>query len=232
MITPQIVLRPYQEQGKANIRTAFLQGASSVCYQLATGAGKTVIFVAPVKDVVACGKRVLILAHRTEILEQTVEKLKDFDIPYGIIAAGFAENPSAPVQVASVFTLVRRLDNLDQFDFLISDECHHIIAVTWLAIINALPGALHLGVTATPERLDGKGLDDIYDTLICGPSVTELIAQGYLSPFVAFIPAQGPDLRGVRTQMGDYEIGGLSRAMSKPTSRSEEFCGRRQARRR
>ena len=70
-------------------------------------------------------------------------------------------------------------------------------------------------MTATPERLDGKGLDDFYDGLIQGPGIAELIGLKFLSPFTAFIPAQGPDLTGVRTLAGDYQINDLSRAMSK-----------------
>jgi superfamily II DNA or RNA helicase len=114
-----------------------------------------------------------------------------------------------------VFSLVRRLERYKDFDIIVIDEAHHSCAVTWRKILDALPNTRRLGVTATPERLDGKGVDDIFDKLICGPAVAELIRQGYLSPFTAFVPTHRPNLAGVRTQMGDYVTSELSRAMSK-----------------
>src|SRR5262249_21233666 len=96
----------------------------------------------------------------------------------------------------------------------IVDEAHHVMATTWLTILSALPRAWVLGVTATPERLDGKGLAAVFDALVIGPTVSEVIAGGWLSPFVVYAPERLVDLKGARTIAGDYAIGDLARRMS------------------
>jgi superfamily II DNA or RNA helicase len=157
---------------------------------------------------------VLILGHRQEIVEQISETFNTFGVGHGIIAAGHEET-SGPVQIASVATLVNRLDRISNFDIIIIDEAHHAVAGMWRKIIAALPQARILGVTATPERLDGKGLIDIFDVLVIGPAVADLIEGGFLSRFVTFAPPRSPDLSGVRTRMGDYAVDELSAAMSR-----------------
>lgn len=206
-------LRPYQEADVARIRAAYAAGARRVCFHLPTGGGKNVVFTYILAAAAAKGARVVILAHRIEILDQIVAALTLFGVPHGIIAAGCPETPDAPVQVASVFTLARRLGSIG-VDIVIIDECHHAVAATWRCILEALPGARVLGVTATPERLDGKGLNDIFEALVTGPSVKELIAQGFLAPFTAFGPKAGPDLSGVGIAAGDYRIDQLAEIMS------------------
>jgi superfamily II DNA or RNA helicase len=181
---------------------------------LPTGGGKTVVFSYITAAAMAKGSRVLVLAHRVEILEQIAAALTRFGVPYGIIAAGYPATPDAPVQIASVFTLVRRLSDLgNAFALVVIDECHHAVASTWRDILDATPGARILGVSATPERLDGKGLDDIFETLVLGPTVRELIDQGHLAPYVAFGPKKMPDLRRIKVTAGDYNIGALAGAM-------------------
>jgi superfamily II DNA or RNA helicase len=208
-------LRGYQRKDFASICAEFRNGTSAVCYQLATGGGKTRIFIEVILQVVANGGRVLILVHRAEIREQVEDALIAANVPHGVIAAGFPATADALVQVASVFTAVNRLNRIGKFDFIVVDECHHSTANTWQTILAAFSDARVLGTTATPQLLDGTGLDGIFDKLICGPSVAWLIENGFLSPFTAFIPTKGPDLRGVRSIAGDYQINDLSRAMSK-----------------
>jgi DNA repair protein RadD len=207
------VLRPYQEADVARLRAAFAAGTSRLCYQLPTGGGKTVVFIYILAAAAAKDSRVLVLAHRTEIIEQIVAALTLSGIPHGIIAAGCDETPAAPVQVASVFTLARRLGSIGAFDLVIIDECHHAVATTWRGILETLPGARVLGVIATPERLDGKGLNDVFEELSSGPSVKELIAQGFLAPFTAFGPKYGPDLSGIGVTAGDYRLDQLAEIM-------------------
>ncbi len=219
-------LRPYQEADVGRIRAAYAGGASRLCYQLPTGGGKTIVFAYILAAAAAKGARVLILAHRIEIIEQIAAALTSFGVRHGIVAAGHPETPAAAVQVASVFTLVRRLSTLSScrrgrslggigsFDLVIIDECHHAVASTWRDIIAALRDARILGVSATPERLDGKGLDDIFEELIAGPSVKDLIGQGFLAPFTAFGPKTGPDLGGIGITAGDYRIDQLAAVMS------------------
>jgi DNA repair protein RadD len=118
------------------------------------------------------------------------------------------------IQIAMVQTLTRRLDRLKGVRFLIIDECHHAVAATWRRIIDAAPGACVLRVTATPERLDGQGHDEIFEALVVGPQVKPLIAAGYLSPYVVFAPEKQISLKGVRTSMGDYAPIDLAQLMN------------------
>ena len=99
-------------------------------------------------------------------------------------------------------------------DGVLVHNCHHAVASTWLRILDALPEIRVLGVTATPLRLDGKGLIDVFDDLIIGPTVEALIKDGYLSRFITFAPARSPDLSGVHTRAGDYAVDELAARMS------------------
>ena len=210
-----MILRPYQEIDIARIRAAYANGAQRVLYAGATGSGKTILFAHVVAGAASRGKRVTILGHRDEIVRQIDDALTELGVAHGIIAAGYPSLPELPVQIASVATLARRLHHLDPPpDLLVPDEAHHCAARTWGRIIDAVPQAKILGVTATPQRLDGKGLADIFDTLIIGPSVESLIEQGYLSSFTTYAPAQRVDLSKVHTRAGDYALDELAETMS------------------
>ena len=211
MSTP--TLRPYQERDIAELRRRFAEGARAVCYQAPTGSGKTVLFSGLVEGAAARGNKIAILGHRQEIVDQISDALTVLGVDHGLIVAG-QPGIDAPVQVASVATLVRRLDRVADTDLLVVDETHHAVASMWRRIIAAAPKAKVLGVTATPERLDGKGLCDVFDTLVIGPTVSELIDQVYLSRFATYAPAHLVDLRNVRTRMGDYATDDLAEAMS------------------
>ncbi len=101
---------------------------------------------------------------------------------------------------------------------LVVHNCHHIAATTWASVAVAFPGAFHIGLTATPERLDRRGLKAYFDDLICGPSTADLIARGYLAPYVLYAPTlTGPDLGGVHTTAGEYNKKELARAMDNST---------------
>jgi superfamily II DNA or RNA helicase len=107
------------------------------------------------------------------------------------------------------------------FQLIILDECHHAVSGTWRKVIDANPKARLLGLTASPERLDGKGLGiscgGVFDAMVIGPSVLELISHGYLVPTRVFAPAHGPDLSEVRTIAGDYDAKQLAEAMDRPS---------------
>jgi DNA repair protein RadD len=208
-----MILRDYQERDIARIRSAF-GGASKICYAAPTGCGKTILFTHAARKAAEQDRRVAIVVHRQELIDQTCAALTVEGIKYGIIAAGCPENPTASVQVGMAQTLVNRLNQLTGVRFLIIDEAHHVMAATWLAILNAAAGAYVLGVTATPERLDGKGLSEVFDSLIVGSTVKELIANGWLSPFVIYAPERLVDLKGARTVGGDYALGDLARRMN------------------
>jgi len=210
-------LRPYQHRAIDDLRAAFRQGARAPLLVAPTGAGKTVILAAITASATARGRKVLILVHRRELIHQASSKLTAAGVEHGIIAAG-VQRADATVQVASVQTLVRRLATTDwEPCLIIIDEAHHAAAGSWSQIISHWPGALRLGVTATPCRLDGRGLGDTFDALIEGPSVQMLTSAGYLSPARIFAPPIVADLSQLRRRAGDYAIDQAADAMTRPT---------------
>ena len=218
-----IALRDYQQDIISDLRAAYGAGAGARSPLLAapTGSGKTVLFCYVASKTVARGGRVLILVHRQELLRQTSATLAAFDIAHGLIAPGQPETADA-VQVASVQTLVRRLDRSEWTPTLVVvDEAHHTTAQTGHGKILAhYSEARVLGVTATPQRLDGVGLGievgGFFDSLIQGPTVAALVDQGYLSRPVVYAPPGTPDLSGVASRGGDFAKDALAEAMDKP----------------
>lgn len=208
-----IELRPYQNEDVGRIRTSFIS-FNRVLYTLPTGGGKTVTFSYIVSNAMLKNKKVLILAHRKEICQQISKSLIDFCIGHGLIMP-CERQTFDDVQVGMVQTVARRLSRIHAPDFIVIDEAHHAVAGTWLKILEYFPKAKILGVTATPQRLDGKGLKLVFDDLVIGPSVKELMDQGYLSKFTIYAPPTEIDLSGVKTQMGDYAISQLESIMDK-----------------
>jgi superfamily II DNA or RNA helicase len=184
---------------------------------LPTGGGKTIIFSAIAQSAAAKGNRVLILVHRRELIHQASSKLQWIGLKHGIIAAGMPAT-DAPVQIASVQTLARRLARMDwQPGLIIIDEAHHATAGQWARILDHWPDAYRLGVTATPCRLDGCGLSSAFDAMVLGPSVADLIGAGFLSPARIYAPPVVADLNGIRTRAGDYANDQAAAAMDRPT---------------
>jgi DNA repair protein RadD len=187
-------------------------------YAMPTGGGKTVMFAELARRFERVGLRILIVVHRRELVRQTVEKLARVGVVCGVIASDFASDPSCPVQVGMAQTLARHLDALPELNLIILDEAHHCRAEQWEMLINSQPQARLLGVTATPARLDGKGLDrkagGFFDVLVIGPEVKELTAKGYLSPARCFVPERQLDLGGIKTVAGDYDRRGLEQVVN------------------
>jgi superfamily II DNA or RNA helicase len=186
-------------------------------YVLPTGAGKTVVAGDIIKHAVAFGWRVLVLTHRREIIKQTSLKIAGED--HGIILAGLTVDLAAPVQIAAVQTLWARCMRTSKLplppaDLIIVDEAQHVAARTWRTILQAYPHVRLLGLTATPCRSDGRGLGNYFSTLIEGPQIPELIAQGHLVPTIYYAPVV-PDLRGVATRQGDYVVAQLAMRMNR-----------------
>ena len=197
-------LRPYQEALVAQIRAQYQLGHRSVLAALPTGGGKTVIFSYITENAAARGKKVLILVHRRELISQTSATLTSLGVSHGVIAASWKE-ANAPVQVASVQTLARRLHkNTFNPDLIIIDEAHHAVAGTWGQILGHFSTAKLLGVTATPMRLDGKGLKDFFNVLVVGPSVAKLTQKGYLAKARCFSIPIILDRKALRKSKGDY----------------------------
>ena len=211
-------LRDYQQQAISDIRQAFNAGNRSALLQLPTGGGKTIIFAEITRLATQRGRTVLILVHRRELIDQASDKLKRIGVEHGIICAGYKPRP-ALVQVASVQTLARRL-KLQPFTprLIIIDEAHHAVpGNTYGKVLNYWPDALWLGVTATPCRLDGRGMGQMFKSLILGPSVADLTAEGHLSPARLYAPPLKVDLSNVHTRAGDFANNEAAKAMDRPT---------------
>jgi DNA repair protein RadD len=214
-------LRPYQRDVIGDYHAAIDRGQRRIIVVCPTGGGKTVICASIIDSLVhnQINRSVLVLAHRREIINQTSRKLHAAGVAHGIIQAGFTTRPDERVQVASIQTLWTRAItigsmNLPPADLLVVDECHHAPAETYRKIIKAYPGAVLLGLTATPCRDDGRGLGGIFQTMIETPQVADLIKQGYLVGTRVYAPCD-PDLRGVPTQAGDYVESQLAERMDR-----------------
>ncbi len=210
-----IVLRDYQQRIIDEARSAYARRLRAVLMCLPTGGGKTVTASVIVHGSSTKGNVTWWLVHRRELLSQASQTFHALGIPHGTVQAGHVSNPHAMVQVASVQTIIRRLDDLPPPDLIVFDESHHIGSQSWQDIFNRFPKARVLGLTATPWRLDGMGLGNFFDEMVMGPTVAELIEAGSLSPYRLFAPGT-PDLSGVGMTAGDFSKSALSAAMDKP----------------
>lgn len=231
-------LRLYQAKDTSALRTSFRSGKRAPLYVLPTGGGKTFVFCYVAEGAANIGNDVMILVHRKELLIQASLSLANIGLKHALIAqdkhireaiglhidehSDTFVDMHARVTVASVDTLIRRLDEGRPPKLIICDEAHHLTRSNkWGKIVAAYPAARLLGVTATAIRTDGKGLgveaDGFFDDLICGPSMRELIDLGFLLPPTVYAPLERLDMTGVRTQGGDYAQKELAAKVDKPT---------------
>jgi len=211
-----IQLRPYQERLLDGARQAFRERKRAVLLQLPTGGGKT---VSGSQMIGGSSRRGLVcwwLCHRRELIAQTSKTFASMGILHGIVAGGRSSDPQKLVQIGSIQTVARRLDILTPPDLIIFDECHHLGASQWQAIFDAFPEAKIVGLTATPWRLDGKGLGQWFQAMVEGPTVAELIAEGSLSAYRLFAPSQ-IDTSAIKIQAGDFKKDDLASIMDKPS---------------
>ena len=229
-----MTLRPYQNQLANDIRAAFGSGANRPLAVSPTGSGKTVLFSYITSQVLKRGSRVIIVAHRREILDQISATLKRVGVPHGFIQAGKSTS-NQPAMVASIQTLARRLDTIPAPDLVIIDEAHHSVSKSYVQMFAAWPTAKFIGVTATPERLDGKGLGTMFDRMVMGPSVQWLIDNGFLAQPVYYAPREVVDLSQVHTVAGDFdrseaeEIVDTPRITGDAVTHYVRFCNRQRA---
>lgn len=225
MAAPTIpVLRPRQELAVNDVRSAFAR-VRNVLLVAHTAFGKTVVLSYIVANAQQKGRRVLVLAHRQELITQISTALTKFGVNHGRIAPQYTPDYRLRVQVASIGTMNSRLakipEDFKQFDLVILDEAHHLLAGnTFGKVYQRLGSPRLLGVTATPERADGKGLGEgeggVFNEMALGPSVKESIREGYLSDFVVFAPKTQIDLSDVKTKMGDYDKAALADKIDRP----------------
>lgn len=212
-------LRPYQQQARDRIYAEWDAGHTRTLLVLPTGTGKTIVFASVAADQVRAGDRVLILAHRGELLEQAADKLQRST---GLVSAvEKAESTCLDswfrVVVGSVQTLQRtaRLERFpqDYFGTIIIDEAHHAITDGYRRILDYFSGAKVLGVTATPDRGDMRNLGEVFDSLAFEYKLTDAIKEGYLCKIMAqTIPLQ-LDITSVTMSGGDYAVGDLGTAL-------------------
>ena len=152
MVLPP-VLRPYQSAAIQKVREKLRAGAKRIVLIAPTGSGKTVMGADMIRTALLKSSRSLFLAHRKELIDQTHKKLAQFGVAAGVIMANDKRHdPWLPVQVASVQTLVNRLDKKPDVQIIIVDECHHAMSDTYIKILDAYPNATIIGLTATPWR--------------------------------------------------------------------------------
>ena len=212
-------LRPYQQQARDRIHAEWDAGHTRTLLVLPTGTGKTIVFASVAADQVRAGDRVLILAHRGELLEQAADKLQRST---GLVSAvEKAESTCLDswfrVVVGSVQTLQRtaRLERFphDYFGTIIIDEAHHAITDGYRRILDYFGDAKVLGVTATPDRGDMRNLGEVFDSLAFEYKLTDAIKEGYLCKIMAqTIPLQ-LDITSVTMSGGDYAVGDLGTAL-------------------
>lgn len=211
-----IQLRPYQSKWVEDIRQQFRAGQLRVLGQLPTGGGKTVAFSYMAKGAMQRGNKVWILAHRVELVDQISQSLTAFDVPHGFVAAGYAPRPRMSVHVCSTQTLVNRTDRLAPPDFIIVDEAHHATTKNTIGrILAATPRARVLGVTATPSRLSGEGMGEVFQSLVIGPTVAELIDAGALAPAKVYAPPT-VDTAALHLRGGEFVTAEVSALVDTP----------------
>lgn len=212
-------LRPYQQAAREAVENRWEQGDDSTLLSIPTGCGKTVIFAKIAEDRVRQGDRVLILAHRGELLDQAADKLHTAT---GLSCATEKAEQSClgswlRVAVGSVQTLMRpkRLAAFprDYFGTIIIDEAHHAVSDSYGRILNHFDSAKVLGVTATPDRGDMRNLGSVFQSLAYEYSLTKAIREGYLVPIKALTVPLKMDLTGVGVQSGDFKPGDLDSAL-------------------
>lgn len=210
-----ITLRPYQQQIIDETRKAF-DHHKSVLIQAPTGSGKTATTAEMLRLASLKGKRSWFIVHRRELVKQSVLAFHNIGLKVGVVAAGFHEAKKMPIQVCSIQTLIRRHERLPKPDFIVWDECAHIAAKSWATMYRHYLSCYHVGLTATPWRMDGSGLNDFFGTMVRGPEVSWLIDNGYLSKYRLFAPAQ-VKTDGIHTKMGDFVKSELAMAADKPS---------------
>jgi len=202
-------LREYQQRAIAALTDVVENGRRRVILRAPTGSGKTRIAREIVDLCVMRGADVVFVAPRNEILQQTSDELDAAGIEHVVLQANHPKDH--PVKVASVATLTRR--TISHPDVLFLDEAH-----LWLdaakTLVAKFPDAIVIGLTATPERLDGRGLGEIYEEIIGVIETADLIGDGFLVPAVVYGPSR-PDLAGVRTTAGDYNRKDLAFVMDR-----------------
>ena len=210
-----IQLRDYQNDILNEVRQHMMKGIKKILVEAPTGAGKTVIASEMLSLCKGKSMHAAFMMHRRELVKQSSETLKKFGLDHGVISSGFKENLGEYIQVNSIQTLARRKTK-PKFQLIIWDEAHHCASATWDKLFNEYPDAFHILLTATPERLDGKGLKDYADVMVRGPKIQWLIDNGFLCDYDIYAPSQ-VSLKGTRIRFGDFAKDEMVEIIDNPT---------------
>jgi len=203
------------QQVVVNDARVALRTHKNILVQAATGFGKTVLAAYMAGSANDKGKRLYFICHRSELIYQTHLTFNKVGIQHGFIAAGFTPEYHQRIQICSIDTLKRRFENIEKPDLCIWDEAHHLGAAGWSAVHGYYDQAYHIGLSATPHRLDGKGLGQWFDHMVCGPSIRWLIDNKRLADYRLISTPVEPDLSQVKTRMGDFKKDELNSAVDK-----------------
>jgi superfamily II DNA or RNA helicase len=198
-----INLFPDQEKVRGDLRVA-LRSSASVLVFAPTGFGKTVLAAALIWAIFQSGKRVIFAVHRNDLITQTAKTFEKFGIPFSYIANGYHYNQYHRVFIASIASLKNRMKKIPA-SYVIVDEAHLSAATGWTAVAKYYlsTGAKCIGLTGSPQRLDGKPLGDVWQTMVLGPHLRWLIQQGRLQKYRAFAP-KGLDLSRLAIENGEF----------------------------
>ena len=188
-------LRPYQQKAKREIFESWDE-VDNVMFQMPTGTGKTRLFTSIISDInkysiqIREGVKILIVAHRTELIDQIDKHLDKYKVPHNIIAGGREKNYKFPVTIASIQTITNTHNIRDakklNVQFVIIDEAHHALAASYKKLWEMYPNAKRLGVTATPWRMNHQSFTDLFDKLVMSMPIKDFIKQGYLASYKYF----------------------------------------------
>lgn len=208
-----IALRPYPYQSELldGIEREISAGHRRVLAVMPTGAGKGTTTALMVKTRAERGCRTLVLAHREELVSDLSGRIQGMGIEHGVIRAGQESMMDLPVQVGSVWSVANRLEQIPDPGMIIQDEAHHLVENnTWGRIVQRWPRALLIGKTATPCRLDGRGLGEgqggFFTAMVLGPSSAWLTDHGYLAPARVLSIPIGFDAKAVGRRAGDFRM--------------------------
>lgn len=210
-----MILRDYQEQAVIDIRSLIARGSKSPLYVLPTGGGKSAIICKIIQAAVDRGSEVFFIAPRRQLVYQISEDLHTMSVRHGVMMSGINYSFTPQVMVSSLDTLFSRLASVfKKPKLIIIDESHTVLGKKIKAILDKYPGVMVIGFTATPARSDGRGLGELYDDIIIGPSMKELIERGYLVPCRYFTTPGKIDLEGIQITAGDYNQKQLDKRMN------------------
>lgn len=208
-------LRDYQSILIDKARDALRRGRRSIVLVMPTGGGKTCVSGTIIGNATARGSDAWFINHRRELIRQSSKTFDKVGIEHGIVSSGFTMAPYQHAQICGIGSLPSRMGKLRAPKIIVWDECHHIAAGTWAKVLEAYPDAIHIGVTATPIRMDGAGLGDWFEELIEGPSMRWLIDQGYLSKY-RLLGAPPLDMSTLKTRAGEFTSESVAELVDDP----------------